>query len=97
MEYPTLQQAKDASHEQVCVWHMYLPSPGMNLIRKYHNTRWTQEQQNEIDETTDREQEINKLLFDKFIDGGGFNPELSKKIGWDPAGPYISAQKDAEH
>ncbi len=91
MEYPTMEQAIAANHEQVCVWHRYLPSPGINTIDKYRNIPWTQEQQYDIREATDREEAVNNYLFQKWKDGGGFNPELSKKIGFDSRGPYISS------
>ncbi len=32
MSYPTEQEVKDASREQLCAWWRFLPSPGMAAI-----------------------------------------------------------------
>jgi len=60
-QYPAMEEVEKASHEQLCRYHRFLPSPS-------------------------NEDEIRILdMVEKRLHGfGGFTPEISKKIGWEP-------------
>lgn len=73
MSYPTEQEVKDASREQLCSWWRFLPSPGMNAIGKP-----------DFNEVMLAEAKIMNQIGVRFGEVGGFTPEISKAIGWNP-------------
>lgn len=72
--YPTMDEVESASHEQICSWYRHLPSPGKNLSDSLPN--------DEFKRRIDQEAEVMNAICAKYKEGGGFNPSLSKKIGW---------------
>lgn len=72
MEYPTLKKVEEANKEQLAYWSRFLPSPGQNFIGKEN-----------FEEKLQEELEILNLILKRFKDGGGWNPQLSKQVGWD--------------
>lgn len=73
MSYPTMQEVQNASHEQLGRWSRYLPSPGMSAI----------DVPARFEDTLAREKKILDYILDRFQELGGWNPELSKRIGWE--------------
>lgn len=72
--YPSLEEVESASHEKICGWYRHLPSPGSKIPDSLSN--------DEFREESDKQVEIMNLICRKYKDGGGFNPELSKRVGW---------------
>lgn len=73
MPYPSMEQVEAADHEQICRWHRFLDSPGMSAIDT-----------DQFDTVLDREVEIAKRIYERYMEFGGMTPELSKRIGWGP-------------
>ena len=73
MTYPTIEEVKNASHEQICRWHRFLPSPGSCAIKK---DRYT------FHKVLNREAIIMDKICERLKEFGGFTPEISKEIGW---------------
>lgn len=71
--YPTLEDVRNASREQLARWYRFLPSPGASAIGLDRESFLT---------VLGREKEIMDLIVQRFQLLGGFTPELSKKIGW---------------
>lgn len=69
--YPTLEQVKVADREQLARWYRFLRSPGESAID-------TEQFKKKLEE----EKQIMDLICQRFRELGGFNPYLSKKIGW---------------
>ena len=73
MTYPTMKEVEIASHEQICRWYRFLPSPGQWAIEKGRDV-------------FNKALSTEKLIMDKICERlkkfGGFTPEISKKIGW---------------
>ena len=74
MEYPTLDEVNAADQEQLCRWYRFLPSPGAHLRHKMP--------EKEFNQALDDQLVIINRICDRVKEGGGFTPELSKKIGW---------------
>lgn len=74
MTYPTLEEVNAASHERICSWVRFLPSPGSSAIGKgdYEAFR--------------KRMEAEKVIMDRICQRlahlGGFTPQISKAIGW---------------
>jgi hypothetical protein len=71
--YPDLDEIEQADHEQLARWMRFLPSPGtfaIDLDRSEfeRGLRW---------EST----RLNRII-ERFHDAGGWNSQLSKKVGW---------------
>ena len=66
-----MQEVEKADRYQICKWHRFLPSPGERHIGKENYSL-----------VVEREVEINKRLWERFVELGGFTPEISKSIGW---------------
>lgn len=64
MQLPTMDEAQNASKEQLARWYRF------GAVR--HDTEY------EKDDIT-----VMNFIIGRFFDLGGFDPELSKKIGWD--------------
>lgn len=75
MNYPTMEQVEAADREQLCRWWRFLKSPGASALNGDHALFLA---------TTDRESKIANRLAQRFKEAGGFTPEISKRIGWDP-------------
>lgn len=73
MRYPTLEQVEKADREQLGSWYRFLPSPGMNHLEKHRD---------EYIKLLVKETEIMKKICERFTISGGFDSDLSKKIGW---------------
>lgn len=76
MKYPTIEEVNAADHEQLARWSRFLPSPGQSLNRlARHSPEW--------EGAFDREREVSCRVQERFYgECGGWNPELSKRIGW---------------
>lgn len=72
--YPTIEEVKKATYYQICNWYRHLKSPGSDLSNSLSNEEFSKR----ISEQT----EVMNLICEKYKDGGGFTPELSKSIGW---------------
>jgi hypothetical protein len=75
MEFPTLAEVETADHEQICRWYRFLPPAGANHAEKSPE---------EFEAAFNIESKIQTRVYERWIEGGGFTPELSKKIGWNP-------------
>ena len=64
MQLPTMDEAKEASKEQLARWYRF------GAVR--HDT------EHEYEDIA-----VINFIIRRFHDLGGFDPELSKKIGWD--------------
>ena len=69
--YPTMEEVEIADQEQLCRWFRFLPSPGSREVTKEN-----------FEEICNHEMIIMNRIFERWKNGGGFTPELSKKIGW---------------
>lgn len=72
--YPTMKQVEVADRAQLARWYRFLPSPGstipLHVSNKTYETKLL------------RETEILAKIKERFDAMGGFDPELSKVIGW---------------
>ena len=71
MNYPTMEEVEGANQEQLCRWYRFLPSPGSKGTTR-----------EDFEEICNREAQIMTRIFDRWREGGGFTPELNKKIGF---------------
>lgn len=72
MKYPTIEEVEQAGQEQLARWSRFLPSPGISAVGTP-----------EFIESCTREVAVNTRIQERFYgEYGGWNPELSKKIGW---------------
>ena len=69
--YPTLEQVEAADQEQLCRWYRYLPSPGCSALSSVA----------EFEAARDREKPVLDRICERWQAGGGFTPEISKRIG----------------
>ncbi len=67
MNYPTMEEVEEASHVQLGRWYRFLESPSIDLPAY---------------EIYDSELEILTLILERFDKLGGWNPQLSKQVGW---------------
>lgn len=74
MKYPTLLEVERASHEQLAHWSRFLPSPGENYIGADDAVMFKNKLEEEV--------LIMKRIWEKFQELGGWNPILSKQVGW---------------
>ena len=72
MNYPTLDQVKNANREQLAEWYRFLPSPGWNSINAEN-----------FDEILNLQAKTMDEIVKRFGEMGGFTPEISKRVGWD--------------
>jgi len=75
IEYPTMEQVEAAGHEQLARWSRFLSSPGMASAAK-GDPGWIFRQE------MDKEALIINRILERFKEFGGWNPKLSKRIGW---------------
>ena len=66
-----MEQVQSASHHQLGSWMRYLDSPGMSAIGK-----------DNFEDVRTKEAEILDAISIRFKEEGGWNPEISKSIGW---------------
>lgn len=71
MRYPTLEEVEEASHRQLGEWCRFLPSPGMGAIGAAG-----------FSDAIDKDASIMRRILERFGEAGGWNPQLSKDIGW---------------
>lgn len=69
--YPTLEAVEQASHHQLAYWYRFLPSPGF----RYEGSP-------EFESKLEEECKIQNRILERFHEMGGWNPALSKFIGW---------------
>ena len=72
MNYPTAEQVETADRITLAEWYRFLPSPGMCAIGTP-----------EFEFVLVREAGIMSRIAERFQELGGFDPELSKLIGWE--------------
>lgn len=72
MEYPTLEQVAEATHFRLAQWSRHLPGPGESAIGK-----------DNFEEIMQQEMEVLDAIRARFEACGGWNPALSKGVGWD--------------
>lgn len=73
MEYPTLEVVKTASKYELAKWYRFLPSPGSKHILKSYEV---------FDSKLKEEQLVMNTIVERFTEMGGFDPQLSKQVGW---------------
>lgn len=73
MRYPTFVEVEVASHEQLCRWYRFLPSPGASAIGT-----------NNVQRVLDGERLVMGRIVERVKELGGFTPEISKELGWEP-------------
>ena len=72
MSYPTMEQVEAASRFQLGNWTRFLPSPGLNAAGR-----------DDFDDVLQHESTILNRIIVRFYDElGGWNPQLSKQVGW---------------
>ncbi len=71
MAYPTMEQVEQASQIQLARWYRFLESPGTEAIDKSN-----------FDEVLREQVKIQARLLERFESFGGWNPTLSKQVGW---------------
>lgn len=76
VSYPTPEEVEQANHLQLCRWYRFLPSPGMNAIGT---------DEPEFTNVITRQRKIMDRIVERFKEGGGFTPAISKAIGWEKA------------
>jgi len=69
--YPDLAQVEAADHMTLARWMRHLPSPGMNVAGT-----------DEYIDVMEREAAISERIAARFDAMGGWNPALSKAVGW---------------
>ena len=75
MQYPTIEEVNSADQIQLDTWMRFLPSPGMNFLDSSVDYEHYQ-----FEDSMDAEVKILDLIIDNFE---GWNPDLSKVVGWD--------------
>lgn len=74
MTYPTLDEVEQASTLQLARWSRHLPSPGMAAIDLGdHET---------FEALLEHEVGVMNRITARFAEVGGWNPVLSKAVGW---------------
>lgn len=73
MKYPTLAEVDGASRYQLARWSRHLPSPGMTALDADEGT---------FQKTLDAEVAVMNHILAKFGEAGGWDPALSKMVGW---------------
>lgn len=68
MNYPTIDQIKSADRLTICRWWRFLP---LNWGLKA------------ADDNLEKALELQDALSKRYKEVGGFNTEISKKVGWD--------------
>jgi len=71
MSYPTMEQVEAMSHYDLAVMWRFQGSPGQDAIGKPNFEEKLQEQL-----------KIQKRAMERFEELGGWNPALSKTVGW---------------
>jgi hypothetical protein len=74
MIYPKIWEIKAAEREQLARWYRFLPSPG---------TRCIGESDELFHATLEAESAAMDLICERFKEMGMFDPDLSKRIGWE--------------
>lgn len=70
--YPNTKEVENATKIQLAKWLRFLPSPG---FRHVDNT--------DFGEKLEYEVLIMNKIHDRFYSLGGWNPKISKRIGWE--------------
>lgn len=73
MIYPEFKAVETASHFQLAKWARHLPSPGMSAAGRDEHA---------FEAALEREAAIMDRIMVRFQEAGGWNPELSKAVGW---------------
>jgi hypothetical protein len=76
MLYPTIQEVQEADHFLLGTWLRKLPSPGMNAV----NAGMVNNE--DYGAIRAAESAILNLISNRFNELGGWNPQLSKAIGF---------------
>lgn len=71
MMYPSLEEVVKADRTQLAIWYRHLPPPGAMAV---NTMRWTA--------VREYENRILCRIAARFHTLGGFDPELSKVVGW---------------
>ena len=83
MEYPTLKEAEEADRTQLAKWYRFLPSPGINFIKKHENdTELGKLDKDELRDVIELEQNIMFVICKRFKLMGMFTSSISKEVGW---------------
>ena len=83
VRYPILAEVEDASHYRLCVWHRFLPSPGMNLLDAIVGTP-TKDQYDRVQRVQLEEAEVLKAITARMKALGGFTPEILRRLAGGP-------------
>lgn len=75
MEYPTAQEVEAADREQLGRWYRFLNSPGWSAADLNDQTKFEM--------VMAQEKTILDIIIMRFEKMGGFNPVISKHIGWE--------------
>ncbi len=73
IDYPSMEEVNNASHGQLARWSRFLPSPGTTDIHLWPG---------EFELALTAEKLILDRILERFEMGGGWNPRLSKQVGW---------------
>jgi hypothetical protein len=71
MVYPTLNEINQASHYELGKWMRFLQSPGLCAAGE-----------KDFDNVMNREKKLLDRIIERFSEMGGWNPSLSKMVGW---------------
>lgn len=72
MNYPTIEAVNAADRMQICSWYRFLPSPGSSAVGKP-----------EFETVLKSEGSIMDRIHERLTALGGFNPEISKALGFE--------------
>ena len=83
MNYPSINEVESAGRVQLATWYRFLQSPGMSAVGKPN-----------FDAVLREEKAVMDRICARFKKAGGFNPKISKGVGWDPAAPHLGRNLD---
>ncbi len=72
MSYPTMEEVEAMSHFQLAHMYRFQGSAGRDAIGKPN-----------FEEILQQQLKIQERMLERFEKMGGWNPQLSKQIGWD--------------
>lgn len=73
MDYPTIEQVKQAELYTICYWYRFLPYPAKSADGKNRE---------EFNRILAEEVDVMNLVCRRYKELGGITPEISKQLGW---------------
>jgi hypothetical protein len=73
MDYPSMEQVRNASHEQICEWVFFLPMPYMQKIGRGKTKKF-------VEAPMVHAREIMKTIWERYGVMGRMTPEIRDKL-----------------